>query len=163
MDDNGGIGLRGHLPWPPNKEDMQFFKYTTLYCPIIMGRKTWENFGHLGKRLNVVLSRTMPQVDMADHWVVRTVDEALLIAESDYRVAYVIGGAETYSMFAPHASELLLTHIPGEHKADTFMPQSVLDEFPVIEDMSVSSLIIEKRVRYAVPPSVLRLAEPAAR
>ena len=148
MDKNRGIGLRGHLPWTPYREDMQFFKFTTLYCPIIMGRKTWENLGHLGKRLNVVLSRTMPQVDMADHWVARTVDEALLITGAEYRVAYVIGGAEIYKLFAPHASELLLTRIPGEEEADTGMLQEVLDMFPCVEDMSVSSLVIERRTKH---------------
>ena len=40
------------------KEDMQFFKQTTLGHPVLMGRKTWDSIGRpLPNRQNFVVSR----------------------------------------------------------------------------------------------------------
>ena len=55
--DNNAIGkdnaLLGHI-----SEDLKFFKRTTMGCPVIMGRKTFESIGRpLPKRLNIVVSR----------------------------------------------------------------------------------------------------------
>jgi len=148
VDDNLGIGFEGKLPWGPVKEDMQFFRANTLYNPVIMGRETWKSTGHLDRRLNIVMSTTLPQTDMCLYWVARTVNEALAIAMTGHRDAFVIGGAQIYNLFALHAEKLLLTHIPGIYPADVFFPQRVLDMFPVVEDMSVvGSLVIERRTK----------------
>ena len=39
----GGIGNRGTLPWPHNKEDLQWFAKHTTNNIVVMGRKTWED------------------------------------------------------------------------------------------------------------------------
>ena len=57
---NGVIGLRNTLPWQL-PEDLAHFKRTTLGCPVIMGRKTWDSlpprFRPLPGRLNIVVTR----------------------------------------------------------------------------------------------------------
>ena len=57
---NGVIGNNGTLPWHL-PEDMAHFKRTTLGCPVIMGRKTWDSlppkFRPLPGRLNIVVTR----------------------------------------------------------------------------------------------------------
>ncbi|KAJ5684567.1 Dihydrofolate reductase [Penicillium maclennaniae] len=63
-----GIGLKGNLPWPRIKADMNFFARVTSRPPvpgttnaIIMGRKTYDSVpSHLrplGKRISVVVTR----------------------------------------------------------------------------------------------------------
>jgi dihydrofolate reductase len=63
-----GIGLKGTLPWPRIKADMNFFARVTSRPPvpgttnaIIMGRKTYDSVpSHLrplGKRISVVITR----------------------------------------------------------------------------------------------------------
>ncbi|KAJ6131279.1 Dihydrofolate reductase [Penicillium sp. IBT 18751x] len=63
-----GIGLKGTLPWPRIKADMNFFARVTSRTPvpgttnaIIMGRKTYDSVpSHLrplGKRISVVVTR----------------------------------------------------------------------------------------------------------
>jgi len=53
---NGIIGINNSLPWHL-PEDLAFFKQTTLGCPVLMGRKTYESINRpLPGRLNVVLS-----------------------------------------------------------------------------------------------------------
>ena len=39
---NGVIGLNNQMPWHL-PEDLAHFKRTTLGCPVLMGRKTWES------------------------------------------------------------------------------------------------------------------------
>ena len=53
---NGIIGINNSLPWHL-PEDLAFFKQTTLGCPVLMGRKTYESINRpLPGRLNVVLT-----------------------------------------------------------------------------------------------------------
>ena len=55
--DNGAIGKNNELLWHIS-EDLKFFRRTTLGCPVIMGRKTFESIGRpLPKRQNIVVSR----------------------------------------------------------------------------------------------------------
>ena len=55
---NGAIGKDNALLWRL-PEDLKFFKRTTLGCPVIMGRKTWDSIGRpLPGRRNIVITRT---------------------------------------------------------------------------------------------------------
>ena len=55
--DNGAIGRNNELLWHIS-EDLKFFRRTTIGCPVIMGRKTFESIGRpLPKRQNIVVSR----------------------------------------------------------------------------------------------------------
>jgi dihydrofolate reductase len=39
----GGMGLNGSLPWPHNREDLQYFKEQTEGHIVVMGRNTWDD------------------------------------------------------------------------------------------------------------------------
>ena len=65
VDDAGGIGRGGELPWRL-KADMEFFRRTTTGTgggihAVILGRRTWESlparFRPLPERRNIVVSR----------------------------------------------------------------------------------------------------------
>ena len=57
---NGAIGNAGGLLWHL-PEDLAHFRRTTMGCPVVMGRKTWESlpdrFRPLPGRLNIVVTR----------------------------------------------------------------------------------------------------------
>ena len=62
------IGKDNDLPWKL-KDDLEHFKAYTLGKPIIMGRKTYESIGRpLPDRLNVVVSRTINEIDNLIHF-----------------------------------------------------------------------------------------------
>ena len=66
----GVIGKDGAMPWHL-PEDLAHFKRTTLGCPVIMGRKTWDSlppkFRPLPGRRNIVVTRnTQWQADGAE-------------------------------------------------------------------------------------------------
>jgi dihydrofolate reductase len=87
---NGCIGRDGALPWHL-PADLKRFKALTMGKPMIMGRKTFESLpGLLPGRRHIVLTRR-ERWDSTGAEVVRSVEEALALADSD-DVA-VIGGA----------------------------------------------------------------------
>ena len=128
MASNRVIGRGGVMPWHL-PDDLKFFKQTTLGCPVVMGRKTWESLGRpLPGRRNIVLSRGLGDVAGAE--VVDSV-EALdgLGLEGD---VFVIGGAEIYRLLLERCGSVYLTVLAGPAEGDAFMPPFE-EAFPVVE------------------------------
>ena len=121
---NGVIGKNNALPWHL-PEDMAHFKRTTLGCPVIMGRKTWDSlppkFRPLPGRLNVVVTR---QRDWHAEGALRahSLGEACALCPSDSN-AWVIGGAEIYAQALPLASTAVVTEIDADFEGDAFAPK----------------------------------------
>ena len=121
---NGVIGKGNALPWHL-PEDMAHFKQTTMGCPVIMGRKTWDSlppkFRPLPGRLNVVLTRqpgwTAPGA-LCAHCLTQACE--LCPPDSD---AWVIGGADIYAQALPLASSAVVTEIEADFEGDAFAPQ----------------------------------------
>lgn len=115
---NGAIGRNGDLPWRISA-DLRRFKILTMGSAMIMGRRTFDSLPRLlpGRR-HIVLTRdrnwSAPGAEVA-----HSVEEALGMA-GDEPVS-IIGGAEIFDMFLPHADRLELTEVQGEIAGDTFM------------------------------------------
>lgn len=121
---NGVIGKDGGLPWHL-PEDLAHFKRTTLGCPVIMGRKTWDSlppkFRPLPGRSNIVLSHDGEwQAEGAKH--ATSVGAALAMCQTD-RDAWVIGGAQIYAHALPLASSVVVTEIARAFDGDAFAPK----------------------------------------
>ncbi|MEZ5662703.1 MAG: dihydrofolate reductase [Burkholderiaceae bacterium] len=120
---NGVIGKDNGLPWHL-PEDLAHFKRTTLGCPVIMGRKTWDSlpprFRPLPGRQNIVVTRdTAWQSEGAT--VAHSLDMArdLCPPGSD---AWVIGGAQVYALALPLASRVVVTEIDHDFEGDAHAP-----------------------------------------
>lgn len=120
---NGVIGHHNTLPWHL-PEDMAHFKRTTLGCPVIMGRKTWDSlpprFRPLPGRLNVVVTRQAGWT--ADGAVVAHSLEAACAACPVDSTAWVIGGAEIYAQALSLASVAVVTELADNFEGDAFAP-----------------------------------------
>ena len=121
---NGVIGHHNALPWHL-PEDLVHFKRTTLGCPVIMGRKTWDSlppkFRPLPGRLNVVVTRQ-------NDWQAEGALVAHSVTQACQRcppksTAWVIGGAEIYAQALPLACEVVMTDIEAAFEGDRFAPQ----------------------------------------
>ena len=118
------IGRGGALPWYL-PEDLAHFKRTTLGCPVIMGRVTWDGlpprFRPLPGRQNIVLTRSSDwTADGAQR--AATLEEALQLAAGAPR-AWVIGGAQLYAHAITLADEIRITEIDLEVQGgDAFAP-----------------------------------------
>ncbi len=117
---NGAIGRDNALLWRL-PEDLQHFKRTTLGCPIIMGRKTWDSIGRpLPGRANIVITRDARW--SAHGATTATTWGQALQAAGDVAKVFVIGGAQIYALALPHAHELVLTEVDDAPEADTHFP-----------------------------------------
>jgi dihydrofolate reductase len=121
---NGVIGNNNTLPWHL-PEDLAHFKRTTLGCPVIMGRKTWDSlppkFRPLPGRLNVVVTR---QAGWQAEGAVcaHSLPDAMALCPADSE-AWVIGGAEIYTQALPLASTAVVTEIDAVYDGDAHAPQ----------------------------------------
>ena len=142
---NGTIGIDNKLPWHL-PEDLAFFKQTTLGCPVLMGRKTYESINRpLPGRLNVVLTSNAswepaPGVDGKARLVTRPPAElpaaattALAVANnleqalrwlSGFPQVFLIGGSNLYTQALEQGwvDELILTEIHHDFEGDARFP-----------------------------------------
>lgn len=133
---NRVIGADGALPWRL-KDDMAFFKATTMGAPVIMGRKTWESFPKrpLPGRENIVLTRDW-DYDAAAARVYSSFPAAVnaaraIAAREGKSEAFVIGGAEIYAAALPLADRIYLTEVDAEVAGDTLFPRLASGEWQV--------------------------------
>ena len=122
--DNNAIGKDNALLWHIS-EDLKFFRSTTVGCPVIMGRKTYESIGRpLPKRLNIIVSRKgydAPEGVL----VVDSIEKGYEVAkEQGAEKCFVIGGGQIYAQAMQIADEMVITHVHTViEDADTFFPQ----------------------------------------
>ena len=139
--DNNAIGKDNALLWHIS-EDLKFFKRTTMGCPVIMGRKTFESIGRpLPKRLNIVISRGYEAPEGVV--VVSSLAEAYAVAQerlsADTAITpspasvipdqignprcFVMGGGQIYAQAISDMDRLIVTHVHTViEDADTFFP-----------------------------------------
>jgi len=136
---NGVIGRGNELVWR-DPVDAKHFRATTMGCPVIMGRKTWDSlpakFRPLPGRRNMVVTR---QKDWAVSEAARgadvvfSLDEALAaVADTEAPRVFVMGGGELYALALPHAEVLELTEIDADLDGDVRFPEWPRDAFEEI-------------------------------
>jgi dihydrofolate reductase len=121
---NNVIGRDNRIPWRL-PEDLQHFRRLTIGHAVIMGRRTFESIvafsgGPLAGRENIVITRSR-EWPGAGCRIAHSLEEALA-AVPDRRGAFVIGGAEIYSLALPVASRLYMTEIGRDFPGDAFFP-----------------------------------------
>ncbi|MGA0572361.1 dihydrofolate reductase [Variovorax sp. VNK109] len=120
---NGVIGRDNTIPWRL-PEDMAHFRQTTMGCPVIMGRKTWDSlppkFRPLPGRANIVVTR---QAGWSADGALRasSLDEAVKLASTAPDI-WVIGGAQIYEQTLPMAQRVEVTEIDQAFDGDAHAP-----------------------------------------
>jgi dihydrofolate reductase/thymidylate synthase len=127
IDEEGGIGKDGALPWSLSA-DLAHFKELTVgegRNAVIMGRKTWDSIPPellpLRGRRNIVLTRQSDLELGADVIISNDLGSALM-ASADCDDSFVIGGGELYKEALEHPScdTCHLTAIHSRFDCDTF-------------------------------------------
>ena len=109
LDDKGGIGNKGGLPWPHNPSDLKWFREVTMGKTLIVGHNTFETLPPLPGRNIRVLSRNDEPVHIIAGLALDDVEEAV-----------VIGGAKTYRTWLPYVDRFYIGRIRGEFESDTY-------------------------------------------
>ena len=105
---NGGIGLKGGLPWPHLKADMALFSKRTIgqgKNAVLMGKNTWlsipERRRPLKNRTNIIISRnTNLESDSNLCHIFSSIHDAITFCEvAKYDEIWIIGGSGIYNEF----------------------------------------------------------------
>lgn len=138
---NNELGKNNNLIWRI-KDDMKFFKDTTMGHPIVMGRKTFESLPKvLPGRKNIVLSRN--DINNKEIEVYKSIKEFLINYENFKDDVFIIGGASIYKEFIDLANKMYLTEIDSiDNKADVYFPKFDLNNWDkeILSEKSEDSL-----------------------
>jgi len=134
VDNKWGIGKNNDLLFSI-KEDMAYFRATTLNKTVVMGGNTLRSFPGgkpLKNRTNIVITSSNPE----DVVVVRNFDELFEKLKEVKEEIFVIGGASIYHQLLPYCQKAYVTKVFADGKAQVFFDN--LDEMDnwVVETQS---------------------------
>ena len=135
MDEKGGIGLNGKLPWHIGSDLVRFKKFTMGHH-LVMGRKTYESIGKaLPGRKTIIVTRN-PNYQVDNCIIAHSCEEAIAIARAngDDEV-FVIGGSEIFSEVIDQVDVIYLTRVHAQTPTDTFFPNFNFAEWKVIDQV----------------------------
>ena len=123
---NRELGKNNGLIWH-FKQDMKFFKKTTMGHTVVMGLNTYKSLpGNLPGRHIIVVSNDL--IDGVD--TVNGIESIVEKYQDNEEEVFICGGASIYKQFLPYADKLYLTEIEAEdNDADTFFPEFDKDEW----------------------------------
>lgn len=126
---NNAIGKNNQLLWHL-PADLKFFKSTTMGCPVIMGRKTYESIGRLlPGRKNIIITRnTEYKVEGAN--IFNSIEAALKHLNEEK--VFIIGGAEIYNQSLKQTTEVYRTLVKHSFEADTHFPKLENNNFKLV-------------------------------
>lgn len=130
---NHAIGKDNQLLWHL-PADLKFFKATTMGCPVVMGRKTFQSIGRtLPGRQNVVITRDQSfnadkQFDLT---VVGSIDEALVKLHAEKEV-FIIGGGEIYRQSIDSVDTIYITLVHTVIDGDVYFPEIDKAKFDLV-------------------------------
>lgn len=127
MAQNRIIGNNNKLPWHI-PEELKLFKKTTMGCPMIMGRKTFESFpSPLPGRRHLVLSSNSDYLPSGGEYA-PSLAEAINMCDEAEKV-FIIGGAQIFAQAFEVATTITLTLLEKDFDGDVTFPHFSTDEF----------------------------------
>jgi len=122
LDEAGGIGKDGGLPWRLSA-DLRQFKALTIGHHLILGRKTYASIGRpLPGRTLIVVTRN-PAFAAPGCLLAASLEQALALAgQRGESEAFIGGGSQVFAQAMPLADRLYLTRVHTLAACDTFFP-----------------------------------------
>jgi len=124
VDQRGGLGNKGSLPWDNDPDDMAWFKQATTNGVVIMGRRTWNDSKMpkpLPDRINVILS-SMPVISASKNVFTRSGEMRDIFTDVQSRWPnkdiWVIGGSELLMASKDYCDEMWIAHRKGAYFTD---------------------------------------------
>jgi len=149
IDDIGGMGWKGSLPWPHNKDDMKWFKTITQGQIVVMGKRSWDSPDMpkpLPGRVNVVFTNNFFECDEVEQ-IKGDVCEALLSVQKHNKKknVFVIGGPNLILQSKAVLERVYITKIPGEYLNDASIDVlTFLEGMKLHQTVNLGSCIVEE-------------------
>ncbi len=133
---NGVIGSNNTLPWKM-PSDMRFFKQSTIFHHVLVGRKTYEGFKQqLVNRTSLILTTKQEyQPKHKEDKIIHSLEEGIKIAEQQNETElFIIGGGEIYkeALEKNLLTHMYITEIDAIVYGDTFFPEFDESEWNII-------------------------------
>lgn len=112
---SGQIGLDGALPWRA-PEDLKWFRELTMGQTLIAGYRTAQTLPPLPGRELLVMKRGDTPLPY------------LVLAKTKNKDLWIIGGAQTYKLWAPYVDRFHISQIDYDGPADTYFPDIIPHE-----------------------------------
>jgi dihydrofolate reductase len=138
---NNVIGKGNELPWH-YKEDMEYFKRTTLGHTVLMGEATFRSIlGYINKPLPGRKS-VIATLSGYEYPGVESTDDVISFLENFPKdeELFIIGGKIIYDLTLDYADRLYITHIDQEYDGDVFFKKIDFDKYSPIYDQTSGDL-----------------------
>lgn len=121
VDQYGGMGFNGSMPWPHNSADLANFKNLTMGHVVVMGRRTWDDKKFpkpLAGRITYVAT-SRPVYDT--YTINGDIKQQVLALEQKYKdkIVWIIGGPNVLEQCDGVIDRIYLTHFKGHYRSDT--------------------------------------------
>lgn len=127
IDQVGGMGTNGTLPWSHHPEDMKWFREITEGQVVIMGRKTWDDPkmpNPLPNRANYVVThrpRDINSFTLGEDWLSKLSELQRIHSKQNI---FIIGGVGLLEASRPLIDFAYVTHRKGNYRCETRMNMS---------------------------------------
>ena len=131
---NHGIAKNNQLPWHI-KQEMLFFKNTTLNNIVIMGKNTWLSLNQkpLKNRINYVLTTNKDfKINLDNVFVINDIQDVLKLNKNTDKDIYIIGGKIVYETFFKYAEQLIISKLDDDYQCDLLLNYN-LNDFKLIK------------------------------
>ena len=125
VDRDGGIGQGGSLPWPHDKQDMQWFSNNTRNHIVVMGSNTWldpKMPKPLPDRTCCVVTNQPVDNFRNTHYVIHGnfIEQSLAVikAQNPNKDIWIIGGAKLISSTKHLFEQIYLTVFDDNYNCD---------------------------------------------
>lgn len=127
-----GISKNNRIPWKI-KDEMAFFKNTTLNHIVVMGYNTYLTLNKaLAHRTNYVLTKKT-YLSLKDAIIINNIDPILELAKT--QDVYIIGGKQIYYLFLKYCDEIIMSVINDDYHCDLTMDwKDKLKDFKIIDE-----------------------------
>jgi dihydrofolate reductase len=158
-DQNNAIG-RNHVILNYLPGYIKYFNELTKNAPIIMGRRTFENIGHILKsKKNVVITRN-EKYHSSRAKTYHSLKKAFENYKNEKKI-FVIGGMDIFRQSQPYTSVIYRTCIRARFKSESYYPEIDTSEYDLDSAECINAdeenrfdYCIEKWVRNVKPEEI---------
>lgn len=142
IDEQNGIGQEGKIPWYI-PEDMAYFRRTTLYSTIIMGRQTFVSIGlkPLTNRTNIVVTSFDLHKENVTFLNIDDTRQYINTNKAKENI-FIIGGENLYKEFINECDYLYITYIYKTFECDRHFAFDT-NNFTLISNSEIMKSAIE--------------------
>lgn len=120
---NNLIGKDNTLPWH-YKEDLQYFKQTTMNKTVVMGENTFYSIVNRNNKLLPNRKMVVATFNKNFHYDgVEVVNDLEVYLKQTTEDVYIIGGSQIYKASLPLVDRLYITHINKEYEGNVYFPE----------------------------------------